>query len=228
MPNPKMKSGGGIVDKRLNLEITIHKYFRYGEHSSDTARQVPRSRSSGVTRVFVEQQEALKIFISRFIRSPQDIDDIAQETFARAFSAEQKSEINHIKAYLFRIARNTALEVLSNKSARLTSFIDDACDDSILKSNENVEETVDVAQRFDQIKAAIAALPPQCQRVFIMHKVYGFKYREISRELNISISTVEKHIITGLKKCREFVKAQEEGKPDAVVEVFSEKAGRRK
>ena len=58
------------------------------------------SSQSTVFKVFEEQQMPLKAFISRLIRKPQDIDDIAQETFVRAFLAEQKGTIQHPKACL--------------------------------------------------------------------------------------------------------------------------------
>ena len=45
----------------------------------------PEARRSDISEAFVEQQRPLRAFISRFIRGPQDIDDIAQETFVRAF-----------------------------------------------------------------------------------------------------------------------------------------------
>lgn len=174
------------------------------------------SLRSQITKAFVEQQRPLKSFISRFIRRPQDIDDIAQETFVRAFLAEKKGEIQHPKAYIYRIARNLAFETLTKKSTQLTSYIEDSCDQSLLQSGEDVEGHMIVTEKFDRVKAAIAEMPPQCQRVFIMHKVYGFKYKEISQQLGISVSTVEKHIMTGLKKCRQSVKRQE--KPSKIVD----------
>ena len=175
-----------------------------------------------IISAFLEQQTSLKIFISRFIRKPQDIDDIAQETFTRAFKAESDSEIQHPKAYIYRVARNLALEVLTKRSTRFTDFIEDSCSDSILKSDDDVERNVGVTEKLDKVKIAIAEMPPQCQRVFIMHKVYGFKYKEISQQLGISVSTVEKHMMTGLKKCRDSVRAQEQ--PDVVVNMFSASA----
>ena len=78
-------------------------------------------------------------------------------------------------------------------------------------------------EKLDRVKVAIAEMPPQCQRVFIMHKVYGFKYKEISQQLGISVSTVEKHIMTGLKKCRQSVKSQEQ--PNIVVDINSRALG---
>ena len=135
----------------------------------------------------------------------------------RAFLAEQKGDIQHPKAYIYRVARNLAFETLSKKSTQLTSYIEDSCDLSLLQSNEDIEVSTIVKEKFDRVKVAIAEMPPQCQRVFIMHKVYGFKYKEISQQLGISVSTVEKHIMTGLKKCKQSVKNQE--RPNKVVEL---------
>ena len=190
--------------------------FRNKEHIADTGAN-ETTKKSQISQAFVEQQRSLKAFISRFVRGPQDIDDIAQETFVRAFLAEQKGGIQHPKAYIYRVARNLAFEILTKKSTQLTSYIEDSCDLSLLQSGEDVESTAIVMEKFDRVKVAIAEMPPQCQRVFIMHKVYGFKYKEISQQLGISVSTVEKHIMTGLKKCKQSVKSQEE--PNKVVEL---------
>ncbi|PHR56835.1 MAG: hypothetical protein COA43_13340 [Robiginitomaculum sp.] len=172
----------------------------------------PPIKNQGVTRItlaYLEQQKPLKIFLSRFIRSPQEIDDIAQETFIRAFSAEKKSKIEYPKAYIYRVARNLALEYLEKRSTRMTCYIEDSCEKNVFQSNEDVESNVDVLHKLELIKHAIAKLPPQCQRVFIMHKVYGFKYKEIANQLEISVSTVEKYMMAGLKQCRKSIKNKE-------------------
>ncbi len=180
-----------------------------GSKKNNKERKDEAGQNTSVLNTFLEQQNSLKLFISRFIRRPQDIDDVAQETFIRAFMAEKKGGIEYPKAYIYRIARNLALEVLSKKSVRLTEFIEDSTLENTLSSDENVEERVITLEKMEKVKIAIAELPPQCQRVFIMHKVYGFKYREIAQQLGISISTVEKHIMAGLKKCRDSVRVQE-------------------
>ena len=196
------------------MEFSI---FRKKDHNSATVGTDPEARRSDISEAFVEQQRPLRAFISRFIRGPQDIDDIAQETFVRAFLAEQKGDIQHPKAYIYRVARNLAFETLSKKSTQLTSYIEDSCDLALLQSGEDIEVATIVKEKFDRVKVAIAEMPPQCQRVFIMHKVYGFKYKEISQQLGISVSTVEKHIMTGLKKCKQSVKNQE--KPNKIVDL---------
>ncbi|PHR61040.1 MAG: RNA polymerase subunit sigma-70 [Robiginitomaculum sp.] len=169
-----------------------------------------RARSlSRMSRVFLEQERPLKAFISRFIYRPQDIDDIAQETFIRAFKAEKTKKIEHPKAYLYRIARNAAFKELTKKSNLMTSFIEDSCSQEVICTRSNVEDHVDAILKFGRFKDAVAALPPQCQRVFIMRKVYGFSQKEIAKQLDISVSTVEKHIVVGMKKCRTYIQKQE-------------------
>jgi RNA polymerase sigma factor (sigma-70 family) len=47
---------------------------------------------------------------------------------------------------------------------------------------------------------AVASLPSQCRRVVIMKKVYGMQNKEISRRLELSVSTVEKHLTKGIRR----------------------------
>ena len=167
---------------------------------------------SSIVETFHENEGPLKSFISKFMYRPQDVDDIAQETFIRAFKAEKKGIIEHPKAYLYSIARNLAFKELTKKSNKMTIFIEDSCSPEVLGSEEDVERQVGTLEKLSRVKTAIAELPPQCQRVFIMRKVYGFSHKEISHKLGISVSTVEKHIVSGLKRCRQSVKRQE--RPD--------------
>jgi RNA polymerase sigma-70 factor (ECF subfamily) len=53
---------------------------------------------------------------------------------------------------------------------------------------------------------AISALPPQCRRVFLLRKVQGLSQKDVAQRLGLSVSTVEKHLATGLVKCSEYLK----------------------
>jgi RNA polymerase sigma-70 factor (ECF subfamily) len=48
---------------------------------------------------------------------------------------------------------------------------------------------------------AIAELPAQCRRVFTLRKVYSLSPDEIAVRLGLSVSTVEKHLVKGLRYC---------------------------
>ncbi len=56
------------------------------------------------------------------------------------------------------------------------------------------------------IQQAIAALPPQQQKVFMLKRRQGLKYEEIGSQLDISPETARKHLTAALKNIIEYVK----------------------
>lgn len=157
----------------------------------------------------MEHRTFLKRFLSGFLASPDDIEDVVQETFLRAYRAEHKDTvIRSPKAFLFRIARNLALKELRRKSRRITSYIEDLGATEVIDEQSSVEDQVAQRERLAVFCKAAATLPLQCRRAFLLRKIYGLSQKEISRELNISVSTVEKHLATGLTRCNAFMAAR--------------------
>jgi RNA polymerase sigma-70 factor (ECF subfamily) len=69
-----------------------------------------------------------------------------------------------------------------------------------------VDDVVDSRERIRLLARAIAALPPQCAKVFILRKMQGLPQKEIAVRLNISVRTVENHVALGLSRCRAFIR----------------------
>ena len=78
---------------------------------------------SAASAAFLENHDFLKRFLARFFSNSQDIEDVAQEAYLRAYVAEQQKQIEQPKAYLFRIARNLALTKLKKKSNKITDYL---------------------------------------------------------------------------------------------------------
>jgi RNA polymerase sigma-70 factor (ECF subfamily) len=163
---------------------------------------------SAVSSAWLEHQTFLRRFLRRLLASPDDIDDVVQETFLRAYAAEQGSQIHTPRAFLFRIARNLALKELGKQSRLITSYIADLGATEVVTERTCVEDQVAERERLAIFCSAAAALPMQCRRAFLLRKVYGLSQQEIAHELNISVSTVEKHLATGLVKCNAYMKAR--------------------
>jgi len=169
-----------------------------------TNRQAP-GVSSRMFAVFQEHRQTLMAFIRRISHNPQDVEDITQETILRALNAEKEREINEPKTYLFSIAKNIVRDELSKKSRSLVDFIEDFGEQNYLSDEPLIDEQVSDRQRMLVFWEAVSTLPEQCQRVFVMKKVYGYSHQEISKALGISISTTEKHSAAGLKRCAEYM-----------------------
>lgn len=161
---------------------------------------------SSILKDFLQHEQALKRYLARFFSRPQDIDDITQETFLKAFASEAKTEVRSPKSFLFKVAKHTALNEIAKKSNNTTDFIEDSGGSDVLLDGDcvNAEQEIDSKQKLIVFSKAVANLPPSCRRVFIMRKIDGLKVKEIARELDISVSGVEKHIATGLVKCSQY------------------------
>lgn len=152
--------------------------------------------------VYLANEAALKRFLRRFLGRDQ-AEDFAQETFLRAYAAEALETIVAPKAFLFKVARNLALNERAKIANATTEALEDFSDAAVLQDNSQsaVDDQIAARQQARALAGAIAHLPPQCARVFVLRKVHGLSYQEIAQRLDISISTAEKHVALGLLRC---------------------------
>jgi RNA polymerase sigma-70 factor (ECF subfamily) len=158
---------------------------------------------SEVIRLISENRRALCAFLGGFSDNPADVDDWCQETALRMFAATRSQEIQQPKAYLFRVARNVALSRIAHRQVKANVRHD-------LQQREKERNVARAADRECQattdrnrLLQAVAALPERCREVFVMCKFDGYTHREIAEKLGISVSTVEKHLVKGLRLCRQ-------------------------
>ncbi len=165
--------------------------------------------SSRLFDTYLACERSLKHFLYRFFSHSEDIEEMAQETFLRAFNAELQQEIKSPKAYLFRVARNIALRELSKKSRQLTDYLEESLDENTLGRVASIEEDIIAQQKLQQCCKALAGLPEQCRRVFLLRKVYAKSHKEIATQLGISVRTVEKHIAKGVNRFTDYMANEE-------------------
>jgi RNA polymerase sigma-70 factor (ECF subfamily) len=168
---------------------------------------------SSILAAYLENEAALKRFLRRFlgrVLSRDMVDDLAQETFLRAYAAEALEDIASPRAFLFKVARNLVLNERAKLSNATTEPLEDFAGAAVLEdsSRSSVDDQIAARQQARALAAAIAGLPPQCARVFVLRKVHGLSYQEIAQRLNISVSTAEKHVALGLLRCTDQLRRQ--------------------
>lgn len=174
-------------------------------------KQVRRAETAMVA-IFMENFSSLKHFLGRFFSERQDIEDVAQEAFLRAYVAGQRKSIEHPKAYLFRIAKNLALTKLEHKSRQIACYIDES-GDYICESGDRLElemeesgyAEVETLELLGIYCDAVASLPEKCRQVFLLRKVHGLGHQEIANRMSLSVSSVEKYLLKGILGCRAFM-----------------------
>jgi RNA polymerase sigma factor (sigma-70 family) len=177
---------------------------------ANASRLEQQARSSVVLDTFQKHQLALKRFISRFLHNTQDIEDVAQEAFLRAYSADKNTDIKQPKSFLFRIAKNVAVSQLRLKSRQITDYLEDKDSSEVLVGEWTLDDEMAAQQKLGIHCEAVASLTPQCRRVYLMRKVYGMRHKEIAERLDIAVSTVEKHLMKGVELCDLYVRKRME------------------
>lgn len=168
------------------------------------------NKNKNLSAVYIAIRGRLMKAVSHIV-PPKDIEDIVQETYVRACQVESSKTINCPQSFMFVTARNLALDHVKRAENRLTSGTQDEDDFEALEFINQKNEPYDRAisnSEFAAFCEAVRQLPVKCRRTFVLKKVYGYSQKEIAKSLNISESTVEKHIATGIKRCMHYMSKQ--------------------
>jgi RNA polymerase sigma-70 factor (ECF subfamily) len=149
--------------------------------------------------IFINYQSTIRRFICRIVK-PDDIDDIVQETFVRSYEANLKQEIKYVRSYMLKTAKNLALNHNARWDNKYNDSIEDFVEPPVELSSANFEDDYESKERFLCFCRATDQLSGSVRKCFILKKVYGFSQKEIAKHLQLSESTVEKHIAKGLLK----------------------------
>ena len=168
--------------------------------------QDPSTQGGTITEAYVKYELAIKRFVSKFLPRPHDVEDVSQEAFLKAYAAERKHDIDQPKSYLFRVAKHIAISKLRKDARQPLSFIEDFDILDVIGESSTVEDEIMAREQLGLRCDAVAALSPQVRRAYLMRKVYGMSYKQIAERLNISNSTVEKHLAKGILQCESFVR----------------------
>lgn len=169
-------------------------------------------QSSGVIGAYQAMRRRLAAAVRRLV-GPSEVEDILQEAFLRCYEAESSQRVEHPSSYLLRTALNLAINHAGRAEQRLNSSLDRLMLEAEPGSGLDIEKQAMQRERLALYCRAVAELPLQCRRAFLLKKVYGLSQKEIAAYLGISENTVEKHVAKGLMHCASRVRDFESGSP---------------
>ncbi|RMF15247.1 MAG: sigma-70 family RNA polymerase sigma factor [Alphaproteobacteria bacterium] len=204
--------------------------------------------------LYLAHRRRLVRSLSRRLSDDDEAEEVVQEAWARVLSRRGDGGIGDLVRYLYRTARNLAIDRLRHRQVegrvlgRRLSFVEDEPDgdgdagrrsDSsdglaadgrrpelvLMDGGHSPEQAASGRQELTAIAGAINALEPRCRQAFIWHRFHGLGYREIAHRLEVSVSSVEKYIMTALLACREAREAVHEGRwrmPEESGEILSD------
>jgi RNA polymerase sigma-70 factor (ECF subfamily) len=145
----------------------------------------------------------------RIVRQAEVAEEVTQETFLRVWRGAHTFQGNPsgFRSWLFRIARNLALDQLRRQAARpRTVTITPEPTDDRAPLDTLADETCDVAAQAtarclrDQMRRALLTLPPAQRHVLELAYVGGFTHREIAELTGEPLGTIKTRLRLGLRK----------------------------
>lgn len=182
------------------------------EVDAELVARVQRGDKRAFDLLVLKYQRKIMRLLSRMIRDPSEIEDVAQEAFIKAYRAlPQFRGDSAFYTWLYRIAINTARNwqvangrrpstptAIENEDGETFSQIDNLTDistpESVMASRQIVET----------VNAAIDALPEDLRTAIVLREIEGLSYDEIAQSMSCPIGTVRSRIF----RAREAIAAQ--------------------
>src|SRR6059058_1967264 len=166
-------------------------------HDAVSLEPMAIEQDQRISEVVKREQSRLRNFIRRRVPDPLDVEDILQDVFYELVEANRLlMPIEHVTAWLFRVARNRIIDLFRKK--RPENFSDVAVahedDEGELLRLEDLLPSVDASPEalyarsvlLDELELAVE----EQRQVFIAHELEGQSFKQMAAETGVNVNTL--------------------------------------
>jgi RNA polymerase sigma-70 factor (ECF subfamily) len=172
------------------------------EVDQQLVERVQRGDKHAFDLLVAKYQRKLGRLISRFVRNPQEAEDVTQEAFIKAYRALPGFRGDSaFYTWLYRIGINTAKNyLLANKRLPPSSTPFDAEDSEsfedagLLHEVSTPENELMSKQVVNTVQSALQLLPEDLRSALTLREIEGLSYEEIASVMNCPVGTVRSRI----------------------------------
>ena len=164
-------------------------------------------RDSAFTTLVERYQKRIYYAARKMVHGDHDeADEIAQETFVKAYSALQtfRGE-SKLHTWLYRIMMNAAIQKSRKKNVRQFVGLDSV--EELAEQGMETDNKLLKSETTRLIEEAIETLPPKQQRVFMMRFYEELPYEEIATIVGTSVGGLKANYFHAVKKIGEYIHA---------------------
>ncbi|MHA4807337.1 RNA polymerase sigma factor [Flavitalea flava] len=152
-----------------------------------------RGDRQAFSALYTQYLDHLYKYIFLFTKSPFTSQEIIQDVFIHIWESRERLQgVNSFRSYLFRAARNKALDYIRHRQVEQRILAGYMLEKREIP--ETPQDTLDYKAYYHLVQEAIAQLPPRRQLIFRMNTEKGLSHDEIARELDISKSAVKNQL----------------------------------
>jgi len=172
------------------------------ELDQQLVERVQRGDKQAFGLLVAKYQRKLLRLLSRLIRDPAEVEDVAQETFIKAYRALPSFRGDSaFYTWLYRIGVNTAKNYLVAQGRRAPTTTGynseeaETFDDGEQLRDINTPERLMMSRQIGEtVEAAMDALPDELKTAIVLREIEGLSYEEIAAIMDCPIGTVRSRI----------------------------------
>ncbi len=145
-------------------------------------------------------------YLWRMLGDEAEAQDCLQDTFLRAYRAYGRVQNDNLRAWLYKIATNSARTQLKRAGTRRTRS--EPLIEEIASKDKAVEAQVAERISLAEVQHAVMALPARQRAALMMRKYQELDYAEIAAALDCSEDAARANVYQALKKLREVFRAE--------------------
>jgi RNA polymerase sigma-70 factor (ECF subfamily) len=149
-------------------------------------------------------------FLSRNWRNRDEVPDLLQEVYVRAYEAAAHEQPRTVKPFLFAIARNLMIDRLRQMNVVSFEAVADFDKLNVIDDMPSPESTTSAREELRQLQKALDALPQRCRQIVVWRKIDGMSQREVARKLGVTEEVVESQVAKAMRLLANSIHGQRE------------------
>ena len=186
------------------------------EVDQQLVERAQRGDKQAFEMLVVKYQRKLARLLSRFIRDANEVEDVTQEAFIKAYRALPTFRGDSaFYTWLYRIGINTAknyLVALGRRAPTVTEVDNEEAEDievgEQLKDMNTPEQQMMTRQIAETVNSTLQQLPEELRTAITLREIDGLSYEEIAQIMNCPIGTVRSRIFRAREAIAEQLRPQ--------------------
>lgn len=166
-------------------------------------KKIKNGDKKAFEELFQAYYHSIYLYCIRFTLDRDTAQELAQNVFVKFWDKRKKILISiSLQAYLYKMAYNEFL--MRKRTKDKEAGLIDRLTYEALQEYETMTAD-ELKQKTDRVKKSIEKLPAACREILEL-KMSGLTYKEIARDLDISVKTVESQMGIAYKKLKTDLK----------------------
>jgi RNA polymerase sigma factor (sigma-70 family) len=170
----------------------------------DQAAMPFESTSAEISQLFREHNRVLVRYLTVRLQSVQEAKEVAQESYARLLQLQLPGAPGLLRAYLFKIATNLAIDRLRHRNIQRRAEEQPALMGELTAISGDLGDPAEqllAREQVEQLLGYLQELPTKCQRVFDLHRLEGVPQQAVAVRLGFSERMVRRYVTYAMVYC---------------------------